>query len=198
MIIEQIASLPSVYPEPVEWIARNDNHIVLRSQIMKNLMTLCYVRDGQKILLGMKKKGFGQGRWNGFGGKVEAGETLEEATIREVKEEAGISVSDLIKRGLVIFEYEHRDSTMEVHIFETRNYEGMPEEREKLIPQWFDQDNLPIEKMWPDDRYWMPLFLGGKNFEGRFSFSDYDNIIGYELRTVEMQAQPMEVALQPA
>lgn len=31
------------------------------------------------VLLGMKKRGFGAGKWNGFGGKVQPGETIEEA-----------------------------------------------------------------------------------------------------------------------
>jgi hypothetical protein len=40
---------------------------------MKKLLTLCIVHQNDKVLLGMKKRGFGMGRWNGFGGKVEAG-----------------------------------------------------------------------------------------------------------------------------
>ncbi|CAN0505072.1 unnamed protein product, partial [Ectocarpus sp. 12 AP-2014] len=35
--------------------------------------------DSKEILLGMKKRGFGEGKWNGFGGKVESGESVEEA-----------------------------------------------------------------------------------------------------------------------
>ena len=42
------------------------------------------------ILLGMKKRGFGTGKWNGFGGKVEAGESNEQAALRELKEESSI------------------------------------------------------------------------------------------------------------
>ena len=47
-------------------------------------LTLLFVLEPEKkeVLLGMKKRGFGQGRWNGFGGKVQAGETVEDAAIR--------------------------------------------------------------------------------------------------------------------
>lgn len=46
------------------------------------LYTLTFVVDAGKILLGMKKRGFGAGRWNGFGGKVDPGESIEEAAKR--------------------------------------------------------------------------------------------------------------------
>ena len=39
----------------------------------KKLLSLVYVRRGTQILLGLKKRGFGQGKWNGFGGKLEEG-----------------------------------------------------------------------------------------------------------------------------
>ena len=60
--------------------------------IPKKLLTLVFLREGEKVLLGMKKRGFGEGKWNGFGGKVEAGETIIEAAAREVKEECGYIV----------------------------------------------------------------------------------------------------------
>jgi hypothetical protein len=52
---------------------------------MRNkLLTLVLIRDKCRVLLGMKKRGFGAGRWNGFGGKVEAGETIVQGAIRFV------------------------------------------------------------------------------------------------------------------
>ena len=46
------------------------------------LFTLVIVLDGDKTLLGWKKRGFGVGKWNGFGGKVEPGETIINAAKR--------------------------------------------------------------------------------------------------------------------
>ena len=63
----------------------------------KVLTLLMVVRDGS-VLLGEKKRGFGEGFYNGFGGKVEEGETVEEATLRELEEEAGIKATDASKR----------------------------------------------------------------------------------------------------
>ena len=43
---------------------------------MKKLLTLCIIYHHHKILLGMKKRGLGIGRWNGFGGHLEDGESI--------------------------------------------------------------------------------------------------------------------------
>ena len=50
--------------------------------VLNKVLTLVLIREPTRILLGMKKRGFGQGRWNGFGGKVEKGETIHQAAIR--------------------------------------------------------------------------------------------------------------------
>ena len=52
--------------------------------VANKLLTLAFVRDATRILLGYKKRGFGAGRWNGFGGKVHQGEGIPQAAIRFV------------------------------------------------------------------------------------------------------------------
>jgi len=37
--------------------------------------------------------------------------------------------------------------------------------------------------MWPDDRYWMHLFLENKKFKGRFLFDESDNVLEHSLAT---------------
>jgi len=49
---------------------------------VNKVLTLAFVRRHGEILLGYKKRGFGVGKWNGFGGKVETGETIEDAAKR--------------------------------------------------------------------------------------------------------------------
>jgi hypothetical protein len=51
----------------------------------KRLYTLVFVRQPGRVLLGMKKRGFGQGKWNGFGGKVEPNEEVTTAAVRELR-----------------------------------------------------------------------------------------------------------------
>ena len=152
---------------------------------MKKLLTLCIIHQQQKILLGMKKRGFGEGRWNGFGGKVEGQETIEQTAKREVEEEAGIKVKNLDKVGVIEFEFKGNPEILQVHIFKSDNFLGEPIESEEMKPKWFHINEIPFKEMWPDDEYWMPLFLGGKKFRGKFVFGESDVILNQELLEVK-------------
>lgn len=142
----------------------------------KKILTLCLVHKDGKILLGMKKRGFGVGRWNGFGGKLGEGETIEEAAIREIKEESCINAIEITKRGILNFEFENDPILLEVHIYSIDKFEGVPEETEEMRPQWFSVDEIPFPNMWSDDIFWMPLFLAGKKFKGIFRFDKPSNV----------------------
>ncbi len=148
---------------------------------MKKVLTLCIVHEGERVLLGMKKRGFGADRWNGFGGKVMPGESIEEAARRETHEEAMIELLNLEKVGVLTFSFEGSPEPLEVHLFKARTFRGLPTETEEMRPAWFAQSEIPFDTMWPDDRYWMPLFLADKKFEGRFHFSGSDDILEHEL-----------------
>lgn len=52
--------------------------------LSSKLLTLVLVVQPGRVLLGMKKRGFGAGKWNGFGGKVQPGETIEDAAKRYI------------------------------------------------------------------------------------------------------------------
>lgn len=158
---------------------------------MKKILTLSLIHQHPKVLLGLKKRGFGEGRWNGFGGKVQEGETIEEAARREVVEEVGLTLHDMEKVGVISFEFEDGSREVEVHFFRTENIGGEPVETEEMKPQWFHIDEIPFSQMWPDDVYWFPMFLQGKKFKGSFVFDrpsgpDHTStIVRYDLGEVE-------------
>jgi len=138
---------------------------------MKKLTLNIIHKDG-KVLLGKKKKGFGSGFWNGFGGKVEPGEDFETAAMRELSEEAGI----LPKKydHMAILKLFYTDQSMEVHVYKTHDYDGEPVETDEMAPQWFDEDKIPFDNMWPDDIHWMPYFLKNAKIKAEFKFDkDY-------------------------
>ena len=134
------------------------------------MLTLCIPIKENGVLLGLKKRGFGSGRWNGFGGKVEEGETIEQATLRELDEEVGIKDGELIKSGILEFSFENDDKILQVHFFKLINFSDSPIETEEMRPQWFSFNEIPFSQMWPDDEYWLPLLLSDKLFEGEFLF----------------------------
>lgn len=138
--------------------------------------TLCLlVRDNQ-ILLAMKKRGFGVGKWNGVGGKVKPNETITQAAIREMNEEIGVTAdfSCLEKVGTMKFFWKNKpeDWNQEVHIFFVRNWQGTPIESEEMMPQWYTVEGIPFNEMWPDDKYWLPMILSGKKISAEFYFND--------------------------
>ncbi|MFA5098708.1 MAG: 8-oxo-dGTP diphosphatase [Candidatus Paceibacterota bacterium] len=152
---------------------------------MKKLLTLCIIHQHPKVLLGMKKRGFGAGRWNGFGGKVSEGESIEEAAKREIREEAGIEVGDFEKVGIIEFEFLGNLEILEVHIFRAKDFSGEPAESEEMKPQWFHVDEIPFGEMWSDDIYWLPLFLEGKKFRGKILFDNSDNVLEQNIEEAE-------------
>ena len=152
---------------------------------MKKLLTLCIIHRHPRVLLGMKKRGFGAGKWNGFGGKVSGVETIEDAAKREMLEEAGIKLEDLDKVGILDFEFKGNPEILQVHIFRSENFSGEPAESEEMRPQWFNINEIPYKEMWPDDIHWLPLFLSGKKFKGNFLFGESDVILEKELAEVD-------------
>lgn len=153
----------------------------------KKIMTLAIPHQGRKVLLGMKKKGFGKGRWNGFGGKVETSETIEVGAKREVLEEAGIEVERYEKLGVIDFEFENNPEILEVHIFKVHEFSGEPKESEEMAPKWFFVDEIPFKEMWSDDPYWLPIFLQGKKFRGYFLFGEGDRVLGHRVKVGDFE-----------
>ena len=66
--------------------------------------TLCILRKENQILLAMKKRGFGKGKYNGVGGKIENGETPDSAMIRETEEEISVTPTKFEKVGVIEFD----------------------------------------------------------------------------------------------
>jgi len=158
---------------------------------MKKQLTLTIIHQHPRVLLGMKKRGFGAGRWNGFGGKVEDGETIEEAAIRELREEVGLIAKKIGKQGIIEFEFENDPKVLQVHIFHVTDFEGEPVETEEMKPQWFKISEIPFEAMWSDDIHWMPYLLEGKKFKGRFLF-DRPSDAEYSAKILSMELCEVE------
>ena len=141
-------------------------------------VTLCLLVRGNpptEILLGLKKAGFGAGKYNGFGGKVEPGETIEHAAVREVEEEVGLVVSEenLQPVARLTFLFPAYPAWHRVtHVFMATKWKGIPTESDEMRPAWFAVEDIPFDRMWQDDVYWLPRVLAGERVQGTVTFGD--------------------------
>ena len=149
-------------------------------------LTLLFLRRGNEVLLAMKKRGFGAGRWNGVGGKLEAGETVEQALIRETQEEIGVTPKVYDKVADLHFDelFKGESTLMNVHVYVATEWEDEPTESEEMKPQWFALDQIPYDDMWPDDPYWLPQVLDGKKISANFALDGEDAIIEHSVTEV--------------
>ena len=148
--------------------------------------TFCLLIKDSKILLAMKKRGFGVGRWNGAGGKVEKGEEVIIAIKRETKEEIGIELENFSKFGLLSFRFVNKSEfNQDVHLFVASSWKGDPTESEEMKPKWFSFEEIPYEKMWPDDIYWLPYILKGEKVKASFLFGDGDVVLKHDVKIVK-------------
>lgn len=141
--------------------------------------TLCFlVREGE-VLLAMKKRGFGVGKWNGVGGKVEKGEDVKASAVREIEEiGARVSPDALEYSGDLAFSFpDNTEWNQQVSVFLIRQWAGEVQETEEMRPFWYRHHALPFEHMWVDDPHWVPLVLEGKKIKGEFVFSGSGEIL---------------------
>ncbi|MFJ4208293.1 8-oxo-dGTP diphosphatase [Paenarthrobacter sp. NPDC089675] len=147
-------------------------------------VTLCFLlrddADGQHVLLGTKKTGFGRGKVVGVGGHVEAGETAAEAACREVMEEINVVVraADLVPAGTVDFMFPARPEwNMATTVYLTRAWQGEPSESDEIAPRWYPVAQLPVERMWADAEHWLPAMIAGQRIAVRVDLApDNQNV----------------------
>ena len=130
---------------------------------------LCFVIRNGQILLIRKKRGLGAGKMNGPGGRLEKGETAEQAAIRETQEEIGVTPTGLKMAGELFFQFLD-GYKLHVAVFSAESCHGTLCETDEAIPVWTDIPAIPYNEMWQDDPFWLPLVLEGKTFRGYFVF----------------------------
>lgn len=145
----------------------------------KVVMTLVYVCDNDRCLLGLKKRGFGAGLFNGFGGKVAPGESVVDCAKRELHEESGISApaSSFMFQGRLDYSFDS-GKTLEVHFF---SLQWQPQwlhdvvETDEMRPEWFSMTSPPLERMWEDDKFWVRQWWSSRKFFRLHSHFDSNN-----------------------
>lgn len=146
--------------------------------------TICFLIKGDKVLLGMKKRGFGVGWWNGIGGKAEDNESIEEAAKREAREEIQVELDSLEKVAELHFYFVGKNEKDWLgHVFLVTKWKGRPKETEEMKPKWFKKKEIPYNKMWDADHLWIPKVLKGEKLKAKIGFNKNDKLIKHEIAT---------------
>ncbi len=143
--------------------------------------TLCFVIRNGQILLIHKKRGLGAGKINGPGGRLETGETSDQAAVREVQEELGVTPVGLAHCGMLHFQFLD-GYKLHVAVFSATDCLGQAIETVEATPFWVAVDQIPYSQMWQDDPHWLPLVLAGTQFRGYFVF-EKDQLLSYRVET---------------
>ena len=144
-----------------------------------------YIVDKSKnnILLIHKKTGLGAGKINAPGGRIEKGETPMNAVIRECEEEVFLTPLYPQKRAELYFQFKS-GYKLYGEIFFAYEWIGKMAETEEAKPFWCSLDEIPWDRMWEDDRHWLPHAIEGKKMRGFYIFDDDDMLSD---RTIEVE-----------
>ena len=155
---------------------------------MKSLprVTIAFVLKDDEVLLGMKKRGFGEGKWNGSGGKAKEGEKIEAVMKREVKEEFNVTPTGFEKVAEITFIEPSipGEGIWVAHVFLIRKWTGKITESEEMKPQWFPVNQVPYQEMWTSDTLWLPRVLKGEKFKAKFTYDNKEKIKKQEITPV--------------
>ena len=147
------------------------------------LATLCYVKQNGKTLMvhrNKKPNDIHEGKWNGLGGKFEAGETPEMCIQREVQEEAGYIIQNPHMHGLLLFT-NFKGNDWYVFVFTATEFEGeLTETSPEGRLEWVDDDKLTKLNLWESDHIFLQWLQNGKFFSAKFDYEG-DVMLGYEV-----------------
>lgn len=134
--------------------------------------------ENQEVLLGIKTRKIGVGLFNGYGGKVDEGDTMTESAAKELEKESGLSCrpEDFVKVAVVDF-YIHKDDGRIVlnqcDIFLISKFEGTAEKTVEMEnPTWFPINELPLGKMMIDASNWIPHILHGNKIYVQIHYNE--------------------------
>ncbi len=113
------------------------------------------ITDGNKVYATQRGYGEHKGGWEFPGGKVEPGETAEQALIREIREELDIGIEPMELLAETV--YDDPSFRLRMDCFRCRITEGEPVLREHAAACWLDAEHLDSVRWLPADRTVLPL-----------------------------------------
>lgn len=157
--------------------------------------TICFIKRGNELLLLNRLKSPNMGLWNGVGGKIEPSETPMEGIIREIKEETGLSVSNVQEGGVVRWVSEEGQSGMYLFLCEIPAGTDYitPVERDEGILAWKNIDWVLDEQNYgvvDNMKCFLPHLLAG-HYDAEHIFTYKENgIVNYDYLELAIKKAP--------
>lgn len=141
------------------------------------LATLCYVMDKNNNSTLMihrikKENDYHEDKWNGLGGKFEAGEGPEDCAIREIKEESGLLVKSPRMHGFITFPHFDGIDDWYVFIFTADEFEGNLIDSPEGRLEWIPNDKLTRLNLWEGDKIFLEWLCQDKFFSAKFNYEN--------------------------
>ncbi len=129
--------------------------------------TLSYIeKDGAYLMLHRikKKNDMNHDKWIGIGGKFEQGESPFDCARREILEECGITVHELLYRGIVTF-VSDEFGTEYMHLFTASSFDGEIDYNcDEGALEWVKKEDVPALPIWEGDKIFLKLLDEEKRF----------------------------------
>ena len=107
------------------------------------------IRDGNKVFATQRGYGDYKDGWEFPGGKVEPGETAQQALVREIKEELDTDIA--VEDYLTTIEYDYPTFHLSMQCFWCRIVDGTPVLKEHEAARWLDVDHIDSVEWLPAD-----------------------------------------------
>jgi 8-oxo-dGTP diphosphatase len=123
------------------------------------LVAACALIDADgRVLICRRPEGKTMGGlWEFPGGKVEAGERPEDALIREMQEELGVTIKEPCLAPFTFASHSYPDFHLLMPLYVCRRWEGTPTAHEHPEIKWVQPKDLPNYQMPPADKPLIPM-----------------------------------------
>jgi 8-oxo-dGTP diphosphatase len=145
------------------------------------LATLCYVKQNGKTLMIHRNKrpnDIHAGKWNGLGGKFDAGESPEDCVMREVREESGLTIRAPHLHGVLTF-VNFKGNDWYVFVYTAGEFEGqLTRDVAEGGLEWIPDEEVPRLPLWDSDAVFLPWLEQGRFFSAKFNY-DGERFVDY-------------------
>lgn len=149
--------------------------------------TLCHIeKDGCYLMMHRvkKKNDLNHDKWVGLGGKFEPGETPDECVLREVREEAGVTLTDFVLRGVVTFISDVWEGEY-MYLYSAHAYEGeliCGTDCAEGVLEWVPKEKVCSLPIWEGDKLFFEELARGRGFFRMLLQYEGEKLVRHDMR----------------